>query len=194
MDRHAVPFNKPLTSIVLPKICTVEKLISQLQPFLPSKYLTVVNGSTIVTYDSLDEIPLGTRCLEPNLSKPSNEYYIRDLVNNSLICCFDLRICERLLISPVKRPSSYTPSPLPPPRPTMLSTSLSPIRDHSLLDRKVNLCGDESIRNKLEKHLKKKSQSLSPNTERGDTKSHKVIDMTAPVDKAHVVITVEHLN
>lgn len=129
-DRHIL--SKPLTTLVLPRICTVEKLVAQLQPLLPSKYVTVVNGTTIITYDSLDDIPLGNRCLEPNLNKPSNQYYVRDHWTNNLICCFDLRVCERLLTAPggqSKRHESSSHSTSPPTSRPILGTSISPSRE-----------------------------------------------------------------
>jgi hypothetical protein len=89
-------------NLTLPKDCPVETLVGQLQAYTP-KLLYVLDGITIGYYSDLSEVPPGKRELEP--ASPSStlvqhEFYIRDLTQEQLICCFDERLKDRLLGPP----------------------------------------------------------------------------------------------
>ena len=87
-------------TITIPTNCSLEVLAAQLQPFT-DKFLYVVDDVVLNYYSSLDEVPPGPRRLEPAtpLGFGQMNYYIRDLAQKQLICCFDSDLCHRLIES-----------------------------------------------------------------------------------------------
>ncbi len=130
-DRAIILF-KSSASITIPRHCSIERISSQLQPFT-NKFLYVLNGGTISYYDSLDDVPPGNRRLETDLSKPSNEYYIRDLNTSDLLCCFDLRLCERLLHGKPKEKKSPNDKPRISSDPIAIPGMWTPLSDDRIL-------------------------------------------------------------
>jgi hypothetical protein len=98
-DRHTAICRFPMdTTIIIPKNCSLEVLAAQLQPYT-DKFLYVVDDVMLNYYTSLDEVPPGPRRLEQAapLGYGQSNFYIRDLAQKHLICCFDQNLCRQLL-------------------------------------------------------------------------------------------------
>jgi hypothetical protein len=98
-DPHTAMCRVPVDStIVIPKNCSLEVIAAQLQPFT-DKYLYVVDDVMLNYYSSLDEVTPAPRRLEPanTLGYGQRSYYIRDLSQRQLICCFNSDLCHKLI-------------------------------------------------------------------------------------------------
>lgn len=205
-DRTVIPF-KTSGSITLSHNCSIESIICQLQP-LTHKFLYVLNGTTINYYDTLDEVPPGNRRLETDLTKPSNEYYIRDLSTFTLICCFDLRLCDRLLHGKAREKKS-APIPISGTW-TSLSDDQRPFFNRSTEASPVSPVSSTPgttpssaplISSLEHRHLKPISKPSLPDSRQLSRTTHleqkdipkKTIDISTNVEKATSITTLEYL-
>lgn len=167
--------DRPISSLSIPpglNGCPIEQLVSQIQPFT-SKYLLVKNSTHLLVYNTLDDVLPGHRQLEPHLSRPSNEYYIRDLQTHDVLCCFDLRLCERLLL---KKPRDLL--------------SRSDLPDYSV---RTSGRGRSLSSSPYESRLTNKVIPTKP-IFRPTISGERVINIISPIEKAHVIVSLEHLN
>jgi hypothetical protein len=198
-DRHTAICRFPTdATIIIPQNCSLEVLAAQLQPYT-DKFLYVVDDVMINYYTSLDEVPPGSRRLEPAapLGYGRSNFYIRDLAQKNLICCFDQHLCRRLLGSGVDASSDSTLKKSESNPDLTATANAKTIRivthqrpDHVSSEPK-GLSSSKTTRSKDSSPTKvvpKKSTRSEKDNQRG-----KVIDLSTPVDVAPSVKVTRHI-
>lgn len=207
MDQHnAICQLSADATIVIPKNCSLEVLAAQLQPFT-DKFLYVIDDVALNYYSSLDEVQPGSRRLEPAapLGYGQTNYYIRDLAQKHLICCFDQNLCHRLLGSTISTaPESMAPLKKSESNPDLTTRTIRIVTHH----RPDNVSSEPKAGQRprgleSEGHSNKlnRSKDSSPNKvvpkkasrSEKDNQRGKVIDLSTPVEVAPSVKVTRHI-